>query len=68
MDPERIDKALARLDAATARAESAARAVAENPTVRADEHSGLQQRHTRLKDSVVQSLRQLDEILAELPQ
>jgi hypothetical protein len=68
MDGQRIDQALSRLAAAIDRAETAVHALHDVATVPADEHSGLQLRHTRLKESVAQSLRQLDEVLAGLPQ
>jgi multidrug resistance efflux pump len=68
MHPDRIEQALARLEAALARAERAAHALDETPAVPRDEHAGLQQRHSQLKESVARSLRQLDEILAGVPQ
>jgi hypothetical protein len=68
MHPDRIEQALARLEAALTRAEGAASALADITTVNPEEHTGLQQRHSLLKQSVAQSLRQLDEILAGLPQ
>jgi hypothetical protein len=67
MAGDRIEQALARLDAALGRAELAGdrlvRAMADPA-----ELARLQERHSRLKQSVAQSLRQLDEILAGLPQ
>jgi hypothetical protein len=68
MHPDRIEQALARLDAALARAERAAHTLPHVPAIDPAEHTGLQQRHSHLKESVAQSLRQLDEILAGLPQ
>ena len=69
MDRERIDQALARLDAAAARAERAAQALASAaPQVDPAEHAGLQERHSQLKQTVARSLRQLDEILAGVGQ
>ena len=68
MDTRPIDQALARLDAALARAEAAARALPEASPVDPEEFAGLQERHRRLKQTVATSLRQLDEILAGMPQ
>jgi hypothetical protein len=68
MDTRSIDQALARLDAALARAEAAARALPEPSAVNPEEFAGLQERHSRLKQTVATSLRQLDEILAGMPQ
>ena len=67
MDGNRIDQALARLGAALARAEAAGDLLVEAITDTA-ELAGLQERHSRLKQTVAQSLRQLDEILAGMPQ
>jgi hypothetical protein len=68
MDREHIDRAVARLESALRRAESAAQsaiqALDRPPEVDPAEHSGLQERHSLLKQSVAQSLRQLDDILA----
>jgi hypothetical protein len=68
MDRENTERALARLEAALRRAESAAQsaiqALNRPPEVDPAEHSGLQERHTLLRQSVAQSVRQLDEILA----
>ncbi|MFC4295326.1 hypothetical protein ACFO0A_09690 [Novosphingobium tardum] len=68
MDRDEIEQtahaALARLDAALTRLERAAESVAAAPRVDPAELAGLQQRHSRLKHSVAQSLRQLDDILA----
>ena len=68
MERERIDQALARLEAALARAQAAAPALAEKPAVDPAAFAGLEQRHHALKSSVQASLRQLDEILAGMPQ
>lgn len=68
MDTRSIDQALARLDAALARVETAARALPKPSEVDADEFAGLQQRHAQLKQTVASSLRQLDDILAGMPQ
>lgn len=68
MDREHVERALTRLDAAVRRAETAARraiaGLSQAPAVDPAEHTGLQERHTRLKQSVEHSLRQLDDILA----
>ena len=68
MDTRPIDQALARLDAALARAEAAAQALPEASAVDSAEFAGLQERHSRLKQTVATSLKQLDEILAGMPQ
>jgi hypothetical protein len=68
MDSTRIDQALARLNAALARADAAARALPGPSDVDPQEYAGLQERHSRLKQTVATSLRQLDEILAGMPQ
>ncbi len=68
MDTSKIDRALARLDAALQRAESAARALPTGPSVDAAEYDGLRNRHDQLKASVATSLRKLDEILTGMPQ
>jgi len=68
MDTTRIDLALSRLDAALGRAEAAARALPQDNGVDAQEYAGLRQRHDHLKETVANSLRQLDEILAGMPQ
>jgi hypothetical protein len=67
MDRNRIEQALARLTAAVARAETAGDSLVEALAATA-ELAGLQERHSRLKQTVTQSLRQLDEILAGMPQ
>ena len=68
MDTTRIEQAEARLKTALARAEAAARQLPDNSGVDAQEYAGLQERHSRLKQTVATSLRQLDEILAGMPQ
>ena len=68
MDTSKIDRALARLDAALQRAEAAARALPSGPSVDAAEYDGLRNRHDQLKQSVATSLRKLDEILTGMPQ
>jgi len=68
MDTTRIDQASARLSAALARAEAAARALPDFASVDPQEYAGLQERHSRLKQTVATSLRQLDEILAGMAQ
>ena len=68
IDTTRIDQASARLRAALARAEAAARALPDLSGVDPQEYAGLQERHSRLKQTVATSLRQLDEILAGMPQ
>lgn len=67
MDANRIEQALARLSAALARAETAGESVVEAMADPA-EMVGLQERHSRLKQTVAHSLRQLDDILAGMPQ
>ena len=68
MDREHVERTLARLEAAVGRAESATQGAIERltqaPAIDPEEHSGLQERHALLKQSVAQSLRQLDDILA----
>ena len=44
------------------------RQLPDNSGVDAQEYAGLQERHSRLKQTVATSLRQLDEILAGMPQ
>lgn len=66
MDTRPIDQALARLDAALARAEAAARDLPARADT--DALAGLQERHSRLKATVATSLKQLDDILAGMPQ
>ena len=68
MDTRSIDQALTRLDAALTRVEAAARALPDRSGVDPDEFAGLQERHSRLKQTVATSLKQLDEILAGMPQ
>ncbi|QGN53428.1 hypothetical protein [Novosphingobium sp. Gsoil 351] len=68
MDTSKIDQALARLDKALARAESAAQALPNGRSVDAAEYDGLRDRHDQLKQSVASSLRKLDEILTGMPQ
>ena len=68
MDTTRLDQALARLDTALTRAETAAQALPRESGVDAQEYAGLVQRHDHLKETVANSLRQLDEILAGIPQ
>ena len=67
MDTRRIEQALSRLDAALKRAEDAAEALPRGGPD-PDEYEGLRQRHDHLKETVANSLRQLDEILAGMPQ
>ncbi|MCH7627702.1 MULTISPECIES: hypothetical protein [Novosphingobium] len=60
---DRIEQALARLEAAAARkAEEAAESSAAEA-----ELGDLRSRHRKLKDTVAQELRQLDLLLANLP-
>ena len=68
MDTTKIDRALARLDAALGRVEAAARALPSGPSVDAAEYEGLRDRHDQLKQTVASSLRKLDEILTGMPQ
>ena len=68
MDTSKIDQALARLDTALKRAETAARALPSGPSVDVAEYDGLRSRHDQLKHSVATSLRKLDEILTGMPQ
>lgn len=67
MERERIEQVLARLDAAAARAEQAAHVLAAAPAAAREDFAGLQERHSQLKATVARSLRQLDDILAEMP-
>ena len=60
MDGDRTTRALTRIDAALARIEAAAR----RPTAAIPTDPGLSERHTKLKDAVTQSLRQLDDLIA----
>ena len=64
MDTGKIDHALARLDKALARAENAVGALPDRANVTRGEFDHLRQRHDRLKTTVANSLKQLDEILA----
>jgi hypothetical protein len=68
MDTTRIEQAEVRLKAALARAEAAARALPDPSNHDPQAYAGLQERHSRLKQTVATSLRQLDEILAGMPQ
>lgn len=63
-----MQQALSRLESAVTRAEAAAQALARVPRADPKELAELHERHSRLKQSVAQSLRQLDDILADLPQ
>jgi hypothetical protein len=67
MDRNRIEQALARLGAAVSRAEAAGESLVKAMADPA-ELVGLQERHSRLKQTVAHSLRQLDDILAGMPQ
>jgi hypothetical protein len=66
MDTQRSEQALARLRTAMDRVETAARRLTESPSIDPAEHTGLMERHDRLKQSVAQSLRELDDILARV--
>ncbi|HVR91713.1 MAG TPA: hypothetical protein VHG29_11570 [Novosphingobium sp.] len=60
MDGDRTTRAWARIDAALARIESAAR----RPASQTDADSNVAARHAKLKQAVAHSLRQLDELIA----
>lgn len=66
MDTRSIDQALANLSKALDRAENAASALP--PRVPRADYDNLVQRHDNLKETVANSLRQLDDILAGMPQ
>jgi len=68
MDTTPIDQALARLEKALQRAENGAGMLGKTPTVDAREHESLLLRHDQLKETVANSLKQLDEILAGMGQ
>jgi DNA repair ATPase RecN len=61
---DRIEQALARLEAAVV----AAPRVAENTAEPAGELTALRTHHRKLKDTVSKELQQLDLLLANLPQ
>ena len=60
MDGDRTTRALARIEAALGRIESASR----HPAAAAPVNSHLDARHAKLMQAVAQSLRQLDELIA----
>ena len=64
MDTRKLEHALARLDKALVRAEHSVGALPDRANVTRGELEHLRQRHDRLKSTVANSLKQLDEILA----
>ncbi|WP_088311060.1 hypothetical protein [Novosphingobium sp. B 225] len=62
MNGDRTSQALARIDAALARLDGAARQVAENRHGLAD-LAQLQAKHARLRDAVSEGLQQLDQLI-----
>ena len=64
MEIRKLEQALARLEKALTRAENAVGALPDRANVTRGELEHLRQRHDRLKNTVANSLKQLDEILA----
>ena len=63
MDPQRIQTALARIEAAAGRIATSARAPSPGP-----EHQDLARRHRRLRDEAGAALADLDQLILELDQ
>lgn len=67
MDDQKVTQAFARLDRALARAEAAASGLDKAPAADGGELAALRERHEALKHAVAAGLRQLDEVMAGLP-